>query len=690
MYNKYETARLLRALHWAHSKDTAKNKKMKEDYLKQKREAEEKALQAQRRAELAEVAYNRWLQEKNFSNSHVTPEQCEKRYLSHSKEKRHSCASCLTDDKKSSSGIEPPRPVSSMKVSYRQEKKNLSSVGKPDKMIPYTNYRPKSVTSRGGSAVSSQRCKTPSARIHSRYHSRATKSAPPQSVQFYAKKLKSRAKERNERGERSRTGISRGEDTYVSHIASSSDEVVVTKIRSIPQKSFMLDEEDEDTYPGPSATAAGALSDEEFSTSMYSDDPDELDFSKLVGQSDELAQFDFVDVEDDASLFHEVGEMNSLDSLALPAVLTKDKTPAEILQLLRHLGSSDNRHGRRLRRSSSFSASNKQLHGHFRRRLSLGSIPEGRVLTDYAEEEEENNIDSQVLRDIEHCILGTETVEQANLSSAETEHESHSPAKPSTPEAEDSNESESFSMLLPPSEDTASSHTLKIVNLAWDTTSNTVQSRVSETRLASSPRRSSSRSPSPTPSNKSLRSNGSTSHIIPTGGVVIAAPPLEIASKKITPSHRDSTLASRKLTPPSSKTTTPMPRSVTPPILLSSRRLTPPSRKLTPPSRKVTPPSRRLTPPSSNLAHLSQHATPVPPPCENQSSSMSPLSRRQSSPPVLISAPVSSYQPTAEDHASPPSLSPITSVTPTFFIGGDDPEEAETIEVSKVIFCKDL
>ena len=65
-------------MHWAHKKDSMQNKKLRADYLAQKREKDHKIIRGRVSAERAEAAYTKWL-EKNHFNSLEPPQECKKR-----------------------------------------------------------------------------------------------------------------------------------------------------------------------------------------------------------------------------------------------------------------------------------------------------------------------------------------------------------------------------------------------------------------------------------------------------------------------------------------------------------------------------------------------------------------------------------------------------------------------------------
>lgn len=638
-HNKYESARLLRALHWAHKKDVAQNKKLWEEQLSQSTKTKWKVVQAHIQAERAESAYNQWLEEKRFKKvKELSPQECEKRKQSMSQRReRPSCASCAFSGECEDHHYTFPGPlhVAPIKVSHHQETRNLDSVGKPDKMHPYTNYHSKPKDS-GATLDSRDRSASAMATFHPHFrsNSRATHhgSASVQSgVQFYTRRLKSGHKKRESKasGAVKSARDSGRTEAVVSTQPDSTDYLTIdddlnellTIGSGLNDFHGLMAEQRATTSeagPGPSAIV---FPPPQFSESDHSDsEPDELDFSKLMAdQHDQLAypKFDFV--EDDDSFFHDVGECNSLDSLSLPATLTKDKTPAEVLQLLRHLAQSDG--NKRLKRSKSLSYSGKQFHGQLRRRFSLGCIPEGRIVTDYAEEEDEDNIDSQLLRDLEKSVDTIAGVEREGTDGKRDEDNSSPPPAAQSPAHEEKPadslspkgelHKSASSELLPGSESgdrPTPPQVLKVVNLAWDVASGTVQSQ----RMSLSTTPTHPQAPSLAQERKSFSHFPRDSRAVTTPLRDMTTPSslasLEdiLSSHKVMPSTRKPSRSSlstsrattpappaHKTTPPSRKTTTPPSRKVTPP----SRKTTPPSHKTATPFRKVTPPSRKITPP---------------------------------------------------------------------------------------------
>jgi hypothetical protein len=527
-------------------------------------------------------------------------------------------------------------------MSYHQEERNLESVGKPVKLQPYTNVTPESKKPHGLSNGRSLSI-TGSASASGR-GSRASSGAS-----YYTKQLKLDGK----RGSKGDGGYRKSKGAVQSLTKNLKN--MKTAVSSIPDSETVITAPSSATQRVLASIGGASDSDKE------SDNPelgnDELDFSKL---NNGLAypQYDF-DVEDDGGLFHDVGDINNLESLSLPTIMTKDKTPAEILQLLRKLERPGSPAQKYFRRSNSYSHSSKQVSRAVGRRLSLGSIPEGKVVTDYKEEmTDDNDLASQFFRDLENTIRGVnspdvEGVEERGQSPSGCSSDEDVPVTTPCGSSKADIQEEHTSGTSAASK---SPKTLKILNFSWDPTSNLVHTEVSSTPITSMERKPSLRVPTkrqPPTSIPALEVTPPTSLHVPSETPRKITPPSHRVTplRKITPPPHevmppsyseevpdssthdisgcypppsDSTVPSRRITPPPRKITPPYRRD-TPP----SRKLTPPSRKVTPPPRKDTPPARRITPPPSKALPV-YHMTSLD--SEQPSPYMDSLARRPISP----------------------------------------------------------
>ena len=215
------------------------------------------------------------------------------------------------------------------------------------------------------------------------------------------------------------------------------------------------------------------------------------------------AEDDYLD-EDEDLLFHDVGLANNLETLALPNKI-KHKTQNEVIQLLQSLGESSSKNLNRSR-SVSLRRSSVQSITH-QRRLSLGAIPEGKMVTSYSDEEQ-STAPSQIIDDsfIEELIK--------SLSSQETEGSTKSPRSRIVWDEEDADslvendipliemsaieeqQSRRSSLTLSLSDfgpqcrgnsSSSNEHTLKVVNMEWDPVSGSVQSVITPSPLTPPP-----------------------------------------------------------------------------------------------------------------------------------------------------------------------------------------------------------
>ena len=136
----FECARLLQALHWCSHKDQKLKEKLQlEDYLAEK-ELRDKTFNRFNKRHRGTKAFEQWLSIKQIPlGARQDPGACELRLdsrLSH-----HSTCSCEGCSFSCHSSIIANKKLThSTKLSYSQSPNNLKSVGKPSKMYPYTNY----------------------------------------------------------------------------------------------------------------------------------------------------------------------------------------------------------------------------------------------------------------------------------------------------------------------------------------------------------------------------------------------------------------------------------------------------------------------------------------------------------------------------------------------------------------------
>ena len=137
LYGHHECTRLLRALHWACRKDATARGKIETQVLDRRRLRESTALTTRLQREAASDAYTRWMRNKNLPTNvrHKSDSKC--------KEARtQACGACsaLTSQRFGPYNETLTTPI---KISHRQEERNIQGVGKPEKLFPYSNYPPR-------------------------------------------------------------------------------------------------------------------------------------------------------------------------------------------------------------------------------------------------------------------------------------------------------------------------------------------------------------------------------------------------------------------------------------------------------------------------------------------------------------------------------------------------------------------
>ena len=534
MHSHLECARLLRSLHWASNKDSSINQLRKEEALQQAREREKRALHTRLRREAADSAYASWLEKNDFNSRASTPSASMRRKQVRSQPERasrcHTCSLSVTQQQSARVTHSGPGPVAPIKVSLQQTERNVSSVGKPDKMYPYSNYPPQSLrrhkyANRGASSQSKSNRSSRAVSTITRSMSRAT---TPSSV-----------------GARHYRRLFKQKQPKAEATPSPDRQSVLAIEPSVPSDS-----------PPQANNLQNGATDLPTSHTPSGDNQEEMfrDASTLREENDGAIEFFVGDAEDiqglkddgddddlDDLAFHDVGHANSLASLSLPGVLMKGKTPAEVLQLLRYLGNPDPRSLRRSRSYTHNSSRHAMFRNKFQRRLSLGAIPEGEMVTNYSSIEPSTSqlLDDRYFEPAVHGYLGGSQgrestrnawggdeaeYNQEDMAGSNSEDDSSSEyddSADSSDDAESSNlaeinlpqyfernatrlkHSESDSLLLKrrqPAEPrrllkTAASvqllhsrkvscpRSLKIVNLAWHPELNAVQTQVTESPM---------------------------------------------------------------------------------------------------------------------------------------------------------------------------------------------------------------
>ena len=257
--------------------------------------------------------------------------------------------------------------IATTRISLHQADRNISQIGKPDKMYPYTNYPPVNLrlhNSASSSLPSSSVDTRPGANLRLVQSARTTRSSRP----YSGKSLKSQSLSSTHYYSHGRRMPHRTKNTPTGDIHSSSESPTPKHCSpshaTKPKMSMnIINLESVDLPPG-----------NRHHESSGSEDSDNGGSSTSI----------------DGLTFHDVGQVNDLQSLAVPSVSTDKPTisPAELLQLLRLASNDTNK--RSLRRASSFSSRGSKERSDRGRRFSLGAIPEGEIVTHYLDEQPED------------------------------------------------------------------------------------------------------------------------------------------------------------------------------------------------------------------------------------------------------------------------------------------------------------
>lgn len=370
----------MRALHWADKKDTSLNSRLRKDSLHKFREQELLSLRTRLKEEASEMAYDDWLEKKNVSNSQVpTPAACERRkkVRSSSGQRTSTCTTCTRTHTKRQSALvnkRVPQIATPIKVNHHQETRNVDSVGKSEKLYPYTNYPPKHLRSHS----SEELCRT----HHKPKSGRSSRSTVCSSSRSSRQLLTGK---KTHRKSGLRTPISKSQATQLATVKRDELEGHTSETDNVPVMTMtpgMKIYHEENSCPKSDIEIANTVNREHRTEDVS------------VGSNDLQGYYSEEDDDEEDLLFHDVGDTNNLNALALPNTLTKDKTPAEVLQILRAV---DGTGSRSFKRSQSTSLRRNSIQmGNYARRLSLTAIPEGRIVTSYSDEEQST---SQLLDD---------------------------------------------------------------------------------------------------------------------------------------------------------------------------------------------------------------------------------------------------------------------------------------------------
>ena len=434
----------MRALDWASKKDSDDRERLRVEETEKRRTNAKLALQERLRKEAADTSYNQWLEKKSKQEKGPSGPRERKpmTYARSTVSSRGASTSANVSAHKRNAQL-----ISSIKVNPKQVKRNTASIGKPDKMQPYTNYPPKSASGSRSSAyfLGKSRSEPPRSgrtsrstvrsaasvpagvKYYSRMHSRQTTAKRDHQKQaavlvdstIQTQTVDDRAKLDSEEAHESKYDnmaekqeelhYEQLEEQHVQilELESRIDVVTDQAIRKIDKEQVTATEEGFNSdNDGANLKEHNKYSNEEVEGGdLYpheEEEIDELDFSKL---KENRVFNESTTNGDEDDLFHDVGQTNSLNALSLPNTLTKDRTPAEVIQLLRSFGGLS----RSYNRSNSFSHDySLAQRSRFQRRLSLGAIPEGQIVTNYNDEDQSSSqlLDEQFLESLIHSLSG--------------------------------------------------------------------------------------------------------------------------------------------------------------------------------------------------------------------------------------------------------------------------------------------
>ena len=533
----------MRALHWANKKDSDDREKLRKDEIERRQTNAMLALWEQFRKEAADISYNQWLEKKSKQANGPSPRERKPTSMTYTRSTVSSRGAS-----KSAASVSVHKSnlqlTSSIKVNLKQAKRNVASVGKPEKMQPYTNYPPKSSGSRTSvHFLSKSRSEPPRSGRTSRSTVQSAASVPA-GVKYYSKihhRQTSTIKRANQKqmvediveskeahGSGYEATDNQEEQVHKQleeqELKNRVDGVVDQNVEEIDKEQLLVTVAEDASKGDGNEQNLEEINikdsgEEDEGSSLYpqeEEEIDELDFSKLM----ENDVFNECTMEgDEEDLFHDVGQTNSLNALSLPNTLTKDRTPAEVIQLLRSFGGLS----RSYNRSNSFSHGYSMAHrNQFQRRFSLGAIPEGQIVTNYNDEDHAQSssqlLDEQFLESLLHGLSGDSRnanktrhgahfqidLEDGNQNSEPESDDSETPSSLATSDDESPADSEEVykqvedqleqKSALPKVEITQDDNilsssithpqSLKIVNLAWDPVLNTVTSCISESPLS--------------------------------------------------------------------------------------------------------------------------------------------------------------------------------------------------------------
>ena len=325
-----------------------------EDYLAEK-ELHDKSVTSLRKRHQATRAFEEWLSVKQIPiGARQDPGACELRLDS-----RLSNFSCDVCSESNQSSTTSNRTLTcSTKLSHHQNPSNLKSIGRPHKMYPYTNYPAKTYRSpqkpndkkqkRSVNGPTQNRKDNKKVHFHSRTH-------PPAG--------------------RINKLVTSVEVVHGPELALTSDsQVVVVNATSVPRE---VVPNDSDVTQGREDIVIEVQKDVEDKSAINM-----ADSTAVTNNSFEHSNLEIGDADD--FTFHEVGPVNDIQSVSA------NVSSPMIVHLLQTqtLQQVSQKHTTPIRSVSHSQINHRHnaYRGKLQRRVSLGSIPEGKVVNDYTQE----------------------------------------------------------------------------------------------------------------------------------------------------------------------------------------------------------------------------------------------------------------------------------------------------------------
>lgn len=372
LHGFYECARLLKSLQWAIDKDMGTEQEICSTMAEKNRQQLYRALQEQHQWEVAEEAYKTWLDHRKVLP--VTPPSgCKLRSILRVQSSLKSCVTCSQTKSRSvvstATGRNPH--VAKIKISTKQKARNIASVGKPEKMYPFSNYPPRQYRYHTVHPGSSSTINP----VQQRRSGSAT--AGDQVFEGSGKKIKLRTQSAVNQPTQ---GASTSEIPAHACDIHDSNGVHLNGIEIHAQSPHEREEVNDVDWESHDVSGGNQNNNNRmdgFTTGTELDAP-------LDAQDDTENTIEGL-------TFHEVGSENNLKSLSSPGSIS----PFELFHLLRT--SSENSASpctivKKHKRSLLLFGAHNSSHTNLSRRVSLSAIPEGEMVTHYSEGHEPSQV----------------------------------------------------------------------------------------------------------------------------------------------------------------------------------------------------------------------------------------------------------------------------------------------------------